>query len=126
MNLTRALGSVGGLTLASRVLGLARDMLFAQFVGANFASDAFAVAVFEDVGLVFSLLDAGGSDLIEIAVALGVVIVGGQIEGRSLHQDCLCPVQCILLRNAVGISHVDSHALPAFAAKLDAQNGFAA
>ena len=44
MNLARSLGSVGGLTLASRVLGLARDMLFAQFVGANFASDAFAVA----------------------------------------------------------------------------------
>jgi putative peptidoglycan lipid II flippase len=44
MNLTRALGSVGGLTLASRVLGLARDMLFAQFVGANFASDAFTIA----------------------------------------------------------------------------------
>jgi putative peptidoglycan lipid II flippase len=44
MNLTRALGSVGGLTLVSRVLGLARDMLFAQFVGANFASDAFTIA----------------------------------------------------------------------------------
>ena len=44
MNLARSLGSVGGLTFASRVLGLARDMLFAQFVGANFASDAFAVA----------------------------------------------------------------------------------
>ena len=44
MNLARSLGSVGGLTLVSRVLGLARDMLFAQFVGANFASDAFAVA----------------------------------------------------------------------------------
>src|SRR6476646_9769577 len=44
MNLARSLGSVGGLTLASRVLGLARDMLFAQCVGANFASDAFAVA----------------------------------------------------------------------------------
>jgi len=44
MNLARSLGSVGGLTLASRVLGLGRDMLFAQFVGANFASDAFAVA----------------------------------------------------------------------------------
>ena len=42
MNLARSLGSVGGLTLASRILGLARDMLFAQFVGANFASDAFA------------------------------------------------------------------------------------
>jgi putative peptidoglycan lipid II flippase len=44
MHLARSLGSIGGLTLVSRVLGLARDMLFAQFVGANFASDAFAVA----------------------------------------------------------------------------------
>jgi putative peptidoglycan lipid II flippase len=44
MNLARSLGSIGGLTLASRVLGLARDMLFAQFVGANFASDAFTIA----------------------------------------------------------------------------------
>ena len=44
MNLGRALGSVGGLTLASRVLGLVRDSLFARFVGASFASDAFLVA----------------------------------------------------------------------------------
>jgi putative peptidoglycan lipid II flippase len=44
MNLTKALGSVGGLTLASRVLGLARDSLFARYVGAGFASDAFLVA----------------------------------------------------------------------------------
>lgn len=44
MNLTRALGSVGGLTLASRVLGLVRDSLFARFMGAGFASDAFLVA----------------------------------------------------------------------------------
>jgi len=44
MNLTRALGSVGGLTLASRVLGLVRDSLFVRFVGAGFASDAFLLA----------------------------------------------------------------------------------
>ncbi|GAA3718986.1 murein biosynthesis integral membrane protein MurJ [Sphingomonas cynarae] len=44
MNLTRALGSIGGLTLASRVLGLVRDGLFARFVGAGFASDAFLIA----------------------------------------------------------------------------------
>ena len=44
MNLTKALGSVGGLTLASRVLGLVRDSLFARYVGAGFASDAFLVA----------------------------------------------------------------------------------
>ena len=44
MNLTRALGSVGGLTLVSRVLALVRDSLQATFVGAGFASDAFLVA----------------------------------------------------------------------------------
>ncbi len=44
MNLTRALGSIGGLTLASRVLGLVRDTLFARFIGASFASDAFLIA----------------------------------------------------------------------------------
>jgi len=41
MNLVRALGSVGGLTLASRVLALVRDSLAARFVGAGFAADAF-------------------------------------------------------------------------------------
>ncbi|MBN8815384.1 MAG: murein biosynthesis integral membrane protein MurJ [Sphingomonas sp.] len=44
MNLTKALGSVGGLTLASRVLALVRDTLQATYVGASFASDAFFVA----------------------------------------------------------------------------------
>ena len=44
MNLTKALGTVGGLTLVSRVLGLVRDSLFARFIGASFASDAFLVA----------------------------------------------------------------------------------
>jgi putative peptidoglycan lipid II flippase len=44
MNLVRSLGSVGGLTLVSRVLALVRDTLQASFVGAVFASDAFFVA----------------------------------------------------------------------------------
>jgi len=44
MNLARALGSVGGLTLVSRVLALVRDTLQASFVGAGFASDAFFVS----------------------------------------------------------------------------------
>ncbi|MFN3470005.1 MAG: murein biosynthesis integral membrane protein MurJ [Novosphingobium sp.] len=44
MNLLRATGSIGGLTLLSRILGLVRDSLFARYVGAAFASDAFLVA----------------------------------------------------------------------------------
>jgi putative peptidoglycan lipid II flippase len=41
VNLVKALGSVGGLTLASRVLALVRDSLAARYVGAGFAADAF-------------------------------------------------------------------------------------
>ncbi|SEI70395.1 putative peptidoglycan lipid II flippase [Sphingobium sp. AP50] len=41
MKLIKALGSVGGLTLASRILALVRDSLAARYVGAGFASDAF-------------------------------------------------------------------------------------
>jgi putative peptidoglycan lipid II flippase len=44
MNLVRAFSSIGILTLASRVLGFARDMLMARFLGAGFASDAFLIA----------------------------------------------------------------------------------
>ncbi|WP_116090558.1 murein biosynthesis integral membrane protein MurJ [Sphingomonas crusticola] len=44
MGLARSLGSVGGLTLVSRVLALVRDTLQATYVGAGFASDAFYVA----------------------------------------------------------------------------------
>jgi putative peptidoglycan lipid II flippase len=44
MGLVKSLGSIGSLTLASRVLALGREMLQAAFVGANFASDAFLVA----------------------------------------------------------------------------------
>ncbi len=44
MKLAKSLGSVGGLTLVSRLLALVRDSLQATFVGAGFASDAFLVA----------------------------------------------------------------------------------
>ncbi|NBC36601.1 murein biosynthesis integral membrane protein MurJ [Novosphingobium sp. FSY-8] len=44
MNLLKATGTIGGLTLLSRILGLARDSLFARMIGAGFASDAFLVA----------------------------------------------------------------------------------
>ncbi len=44
MNLLKSLGSIGGLTLVSRVLALGRDSLQATYVGAGFASDAFLVA----------------------------------------------------------------------------------
>ncbi len=44
MNLLRVTGTIGGLTLVSRVLGMVRDMLMARYVGAGLASDAFLIA----------------------------------------------------------------------------------
>lgn len=44
MNLLKTLAKVGGITLASRVLGFARDTLIARQFGAGMATDAFFVA----------------------------------------------------------------------------------
>src|SRR5215470_3349249 len=44
MALLRSIATVGGFTLASRVLGLARDMLLAHALGAGPIADAFLVA----------------------------------------------------------------------------------
>lgn len=43
-NLLKTLLSVSGMTLISRILGFARDMVNARYFGAGFASDAFFVA----------------------------------------------------------------------------------
>ncbi|HAD86833.1 MAG TPA: murein biosynthesis integral membrane protein MurJ [Rhodospirillaceae bacterium] len=44
MNLLKAITTVGGYTLLSRVFGFVRDMLIANFLGAGMVADAFVVA----------------------------------------------------------------------------------
>ncbi|MFD0388617.1 lipid II flippase MurJ [Tistrella bauzanensis] len=44
MSLIRAAATVGGLTMMSRVLGFARDVLVAGLLGAGASADAFFVA----------------------------------------------------------------------------------
>lgn len=44
MNLYKAIGSIGGLTMVSRVLGFARDMIGSRMLGASHANDAFNLA----------------------------------------------------------------------------------
>jgi putative peptidoglycan lipid II flippase len=44
MNLIKATGTIGGLTLVSRVAGFAREMLMSRIMGASAAADAFFVA----------------------------------------------------------------------------------
>lgn len=44
MNLYKAIGSIGGLTVVSRVLGLVRDILTARVLGTSHSADAWSVA----------------------------------------------------------------------------------
>ncbi|MEN3971209.1 murein biosynthesis integral membrane protein MurJ [Sphingomicrobium sp. XHP0235] len=44
MNLVKAGGTIGGLTLVSRVLGFVREMVYSRVMGANAASDLFLFA----------------------------------------------------------------------------------
>ena len=44
MNLDKATGTIGGLTLVSRVAGFAREMLMSRVMGASWQADAFFVA----------------------------------------------------------------------------------
>lgn len=44
MKLGKAIGTIGGLTMVSRVLGFARDMMMSRILGASAAADAFFVA----------------------------------------------------------------------------------
>ena len=44
MNLHKATGTIGGLTLVSRILGFAREMVFARVMGASAAADVFYFA----------------------------------------------------------------------------------
>ena len=44
MNLLKAITTVGGFTLLSRVFGFIRDILIANFLGAGAVADAFFVA----------------------------------------------------------------------------------
>lgn len=44
INFLKSLANVSGMTLISRVLGLIRDILFAQYFGSSYFTDAFVVA----------------------------------------------------------------------------------
>ncbi|WP_299327291.1 murein biosynthesis integral membrane protein MurJ [Parasphingopyxis sp.] len=44
MNLVRATGTIGGLTMVSRIAGFVRDMLLARILGPGMAADSFFVA----------------------------------------------------------------------------------
>lgn len=79
MNLLKTLGAIGGLTLVSRILGIARDVLIARVFGAGMATDAFFVA-FKLPNLLRRLFAEG-------AFSQAFVPIFGEYKNRRGHEE---------------------------------------
>ena len=110
MNLLKAGGTIGGLTLVSRVLGFAREMVFARVMGAGMAADAFALAFL--IPNLFRRLFGEG------AFSQGFVPLfarrldgeGGMEEARRFAEE----VQAVFLPLLILITAIFMIAMPAF------------
>jgi putative peptidoglycan lipid II flippase len=96
MGLVRSLGSVGGLTLASRILALVRDTLQAAYVGATFASDAFLVA-FRLPNMFRAFFAEGAFNAAFIPMFNRKVAEGGMAEGLDFAERALAVLLPILI-----------------------------
>jgi putative peptidoglycan lipid II flippase len=79
MNLLRALATVSGLTLVSRILAFIRDVLIARIFGAGMATDAFFVA-FKLPNLLRRLFAEG-------AFSQAFVPIFGEYKNRRSHEE---------------------------------------
>lgn len=82
MSLHRAIATVGGFTMLSRVTGLAREMLIAHFLGAGAIADAFFVA-FRFPNLFRSLFAEGAFNAAFVPLFTGKLTQDGEAEARS-------------------------------------------
>jgi len=79
MNLLKALGTISSFTLASRILGIIRDILIARIFGAGMATDAFFVA-FKLPNLLRRLFAEG-------AFSQAFVPILGEYKNRRGHEE---------------------------------------
>ncbi len=104
MNLVRALGSVGGLTLVSRILALVRDSLAARYVGAGFAADAFNGVAFRLPNMFRALFAEGAFSAAFIPMfnkkAAGE---GGLAEGYRFAEQAMAVLLPVLILFTAGL-----------------------
>ncbi|HUG45893.1 MAG TPA: murein biosynthesis integral membrane protein MurJ [Sphingomicrobium sp.] len=116
MNLIKAGGTIGGLTLVSRILGFVREMIFARIMGAGMAADAFTLAFL--IPNLFRRLFGEG------AFSQGFVPLfarrldgeGGMAEARRFAEE----VQAVFLPLLILVTILFMIAMPAFVAVIAA------
>src|ERR1700681_1261696 len=88
MALLRSVATVGGYTLASRVLGFVRDILTAAFLGAGPVADAFFIA--QRLPNMFrSLFAEGAFNAAFVPLFAGAIASDGQGAAKRFAEDVL-------------------------------------
>ena len=88
MNLTKAIATIGGWTVLSRITGLMREMLIARYLGAGLVADSFFVA-FRFPNLFRSLFAEGAFN------AAFVPLFAGKLEAEGREAAHLFAEQCM-------------------------------
>lgn len=96
MNLYRAFATVGGLTMVSRVLGFARDILIAATLGSGAVADAFFVA-FRFPNLFRRLFGEGAFNSAFIPLFAGRLEAEGREAARKFAEESLAGLVFVLL-----------------------------
>lgn len=107
MNLARAIATVGGFTMISRVTGFVRDMLIAAVVGAGPASDAFFVA-FQIPNFFRRLTGEGALTVAFVPMFAGMV----ETKGKEAAVAFAGQVQSVLLVVLLGLVVAAELAMP--------------
>ena len=95
MSLFRSVATVGGLTLLSRVTGLAREMMIAHYLGAGAIADAFFVA-FRFPNLFRSLFAEGAFNAAFVPLFTGRLTEEGQSAARAFAERAFAVMTLIL------------------------------
>ncbi len=88
MNLTKAIATIGGWTVLSRITGLMREMLIARYLGAGMVADAFFVA-FRFPNLFRSLFAEGAFNAAFVPLFAGKLEGEGPEAARCFAEQCL-------------------------------------
>lgn len=88
MNLGRAIATIGGWTVLSRLTGLVREMLVARYLGAGLVADAYFVA-FRFPNLFRSLFAEGAFNPAFVPLFAGRLEEGGQAAAHEFAEYCL-------------------------------------